>query len=314
MASQAQALKLSIIIVSYNCKRYLIDCLQSIETARLSSPHEIIVVDNASSDGGVDEAARRFPGVIFVRNSENDGFARANNQGMRMASGEYVLLLNNDTSVRPGTIDAMISHLDEDPSLGAIGCALEEEDGKLQVSFGRMIGFRNEFYQKYFSELLFSMRRRLFGLRIAYPHWVSGAFLLSRRALLLDVGMLDENFFMYTEEVDLCERIRQRGYRICYDPNWRIVHYGGKSTEHNRAKAGIEYRRSQLYFYTKHYGPLRARLLRFYLLMRSVVAIAAAQWRRDPELLELRRKIYRTVRDYRIAATGGTEDDGHTTA
>lgn len=292
-------MKLTIIIVSYNCKRLLIECLQSLRDAALPFPHETIVVDNASSDDGINEAVKSFPEIKVVRNTDNVGFAKANNQGIRMASGEYVLLLNNDTVVRPGVIEAMVGRLDDDPKLGAVGCALEGSDGRLQVSFGGMIGFFNEFYQKYFSGMFFALRTRLFGLKVTFPHWVSGAFLMSRRDLLIEVGMLDENFFMYTEEVDLCERIRERGFRISYDPRYRIVHYGGKSTERNRAKAGLEYRRSQLYFYAKHYGQLRARMLRVYLLLRTGLDLSVAWIRGDRELTEMRRRIFATVRSFR---------------
>lgn len=293
-------IKLSIIIVSYNCRQYLLDCLRSIDETRLPFPHEVIVVDNASSDGGIEEAEREFPATIVIRNRENTGFSQANNQGIRLARGELALLLNNDTRVRAGTIEAMVRHLDDDPTLGAAGCALEEADGRLQVSYGNMIGFGNEFYQKYFSRLAMVLRQRTVGLKVMYPHWVSGAFLLSRRALLLEVGLLDEAFFMYTEEVDLCERIRGKGLRIIYDPSWRIMHFGGKSTEKNRAKAGLEYRRSQLYFYSKHHGRLSSRLLKAYLLIRTGLDLTFARIRSDRDLVELRRRIYHAVKDYEI--------------
>ncbi|MEW6363883.1 MAG: glycosyltransferase family 2 protein [Acidobacteriota bacterium] len=291
---------LSIIIVSYNCRQYLLDCLVSIGEAKLPFDHEIIVVDNASTDGGIDLIERSFRSVRTIRNGDNVGFARANNQGILESRGEFVLLLNNDTVVLPGTIEAMLSRLRADDTLGAVGCALEGSDWRLQVSFGGMIGFGNEFFQKVFSRAVFAARQKLFGLSVRYPHWVSGAFLLARRQLLLEVGMLDENFFMYTEEVDLCERIRQKGLRICYDPTRRVIHYGGKSTERNRTKAGVEYRKSHLYFYAKHHGARAARLLRAYLLLRTGLDLAFARISGNRELTELRRSIFRVVKDYRL--------------
>jgi len=297
---------LSVVIVSYNCHDMLRNCLESIRNARLPFQYEVIVVDNASSDGGPDAIAADFPEVALIRNTENVGFARANNQGIRQAAGEYVLLLNNDTVVKEGTIEAMMGHLGRDGSLGAVGCGLEGADGRLQVSFGGMLNFHNEFFQKYFSLAVLRLRKKLFKLRVSHPHWVSGAFLMARRQTLLDVGLLDEGFFMYTEEVDLCERIRKRGLRVRYDPSWRIVHYGGKSTETNRLKASNEFRRSQLYFYSKHYGVLWARLLKAYLVVKTGFSYVVARLRREsPSQLELRRGVVLTVWRYPIASRGG---------
>ena len=139
-------------------------------------------------------------------------------------------------------------------------------------------------------------------MRVFYPHWVSGAFLLARRSVLVDVGMLDENFFMYTEEVDLCERIRNRGLRICYDPEWRIVHFGGKSTGMNRLKADTEYRWSQLYFYSKHYSQTRAHILKLYLLLKTGARyLWALITKEDPERIHLRHKVFSTVWEYDLS-------------
>ena len=151
---QMTPVKLSIIIVSYNCQSYLIGCIKSIFEARLPFAYEIIVVDNASSDAGSELVSREFPAITIIQNSDNVGFAQANNQGILRASGECVLFLNNDTVVRAGSIEAMVKRLEEDRTLGAVGCALEDGEGELQVSFGGMLNFTNEFFQKYLEQVL----------------------------------------------------------------------------------------------------------------------------------------------------------------
>lgn len=267
-------LDLSIIIVNFNARDYLGECLRSIALNTHRVRYETFVVDNASDDGSCAMVKSEFPWVRLFENATNVGFSRANNQAIRESTGEFVLLLNNDTLVLPQAIDVMVETMRSRPKVGVIGCTLRNSDMSVQISFGRMISMRNELWLKLMSDR-YKRGNRLVkrflehrSRREHFPDWVSGACLLVRADALRAVDLMDENFFMYTEEVDLCHRIRKLGYRVLYTPKAEIIHFGGRSTETNIAKTIIEYRRSQLYFYKKHYGLPRMRAVKLYLLTK----------------------------------------------
>jgi GT2 family glycosyltransferase len=252
---------LSIVIVSFNARADLERCLESLHAAPPAAAHEIVVVDNGSSDGSVD-AARRWPQVRIVELGSNVGFAKGNNAGIRATTGDAVLLLNSDTVVPPGALDRLLAELDRDATVGVVGPRLVDGSGRAELSFGRMIGPVNELRQK---RLALNGREveRLTKQR-HYPDWVSGACLLVRRADAEAVGGLDERFFMYTEDVDFCAAIRARGRRILFVPDIEIVHLRGRSAASAPAPTRAAYRRSQVAFYEKHH-PRWAPILRFYL-------------------------------------------------
>jgi GT2 family glycosyltransferase len=254
----------AIIIVSHNTRADLERCLESLHSAPPRVGHEIVVVDNHSTDGSVD-AARRWPDVRVIEVGSNAGFAHANNLGLRATSSTSVLLLNSDTVVPSGAIDGLVAELDRDPTVAVVGPRLVSGDGRAELSFGRMIGPFNELRQKRLArsdevERLTRQRR--------YPDWVSGACLLVRRADADAVGGLDERFFMYTEDVDFCAAIRARGRRILFTPDVEIVHRRGRSAATAPAATSAAYRRSQIAFYEKHH-PRWAPVLRLYLRMRG---------------------------------------------
>lgn len=253
---------LSIVIVSYNAREDLERCLQSLAAAPPKSAHEIIVVDNASADGSAD-AARRA-GVTTIEAGSNAGFARANNMGIRASSGAHVLLLNSDTIVPTGAIDRLLHELDADASVAVVGPRLVDGQGRAELSFGRMISPLNEWRQKRRarSDIESLTRTR------QYPDWVSGACLLVRRADAVAVGLLDERYFMYTEDVDFCAAIRARGRRVLFVPDVEVVHLRGRSRAAAPAATSRAYRRSQVAFYEKHH-PFWAPLLRLYLRARG---------------------------------------------
>ena len=299
---------LSIIIVNFNARDYLESCLQKIQdnTERIS--YETFVVDNGSADGSCALVREQFPWVELIENEDNVGFSRANNQAIRRSRGRYVLLLNNDTLVLPRAIDTMVAIMEQRPEVGVIGCTLRNSDFSVQISFGRMISMRNELVLKLISDR-YKKGNRLVQRYLEhrsrkehYPDWVSGACLMARADALHAVDLMDENFFMYTEEVDLCHRIRQLGYQVLYTPEAEIIHFGGRSTETNLKKTIIEYRKSQLYFYKKHYGSTRMKLVQQYLLlkiywMRLRVSLRRSESRdRDLALLA---ELQRVVRSYR---------------
>ena len=256
---------LSIVIVSYNAREDLERCLASLHEAPPAASHEMIVVDNASSDGSAD-AARRSPGVQVIDAGGNLGFARANNIGIRASRGVNVLLLNNDTIVPPGAIDRLLAELDAEPDVAVVGPRLVDGNRRAELSFGRMIGPLNEFRQKRLlrrSGTVEKMTRQR-----QYPDWVSGGCLLVRRADADAVGGLDERFFLYAEDVDFCAAIRARGRRILFTPDVEVVHLRGRSGATAPAATREHYRRSQLAFYEKHH-PGWAPLLKLYVRIVS---------------------------------------------
>jgi GT2 family glycosyltransferase len=255
---------LSIIIVSFNARADLERCLESLRAAPPAVAHEIIVVDNGSTDGSVD-AARRFPGVRVIEAGANLGFARANNIGIRESTGVNLLLLNSDTVVSSGSIDRLLDELDRDSSVAVVGPRMVDGDGRAELSFGRMIGPFNELRQK---RLARSAAVEQLTRRRQYPDWVSGACLLVRRMDAAAAGGLDERFFMYTEDVDFCAAVRALGRRILFTPDVEVVHLRGRSAASAPAATRDHYRRSQIAFYEKHH-PRWVPLLKLYVRIFS---------------------------------------------
>ena len=255
---------LAILIVSYNARADLARCLESLHTPPPQVDHEIVVVDNHSSDGSVD-AARRWPDVRVIALDANVGFARANNIALRATTSVDVLLLNSDTIVPAGAIDRLVAELDREPDVAIVGPRLVDGSGNAELSFGRRMAPFNELRQK-------RLGRSAEGERLTrarhYPDWVTGACLLVRRADAEAVGGLDERFFMYTEDVDFCAAIRARGRRVLFTPDVEIVHLRGRSAASAPAATNAAYRRSQVAFYEKHH-PRWAPVLKLYLRMRG---------------------------------------------
>ncbi|MGH9349695.1 MAG: glycosyltransferase family 2 protein [Vicinamibacterales bacterium] len=255
---------MSIIIVSYNVRDDLERCLHSLADQALAVDHEILVIDNASTDGTADAVRARWAGVRLVEAGANLGFSKANNLGIRQSSGELVLLLNGDTLVPAGAIDALVRALDRRPDAAIAGPRLVDAQGRAELSFGRMISPLNELRQKLRArgnvERLTSRERDV--------DWVSGACLLVRRADADAVGLLDERYFMYTEDVDFCAAVRARGRRVLFVPSAEIVHLRGRSRQRAPGETQAAYRRSQLAFYEKHH-PRWAPILRVYLRLRE---------------------------------------------
>jgi hypothetical protein len=262
-------LDLSVIIVSFNARADLEHCLRSLHEAPPAASHEIIVVDNASSDGSA-EAAREWPRVRVIEAGANTGFARANNLGIRASSGNSLLLLNSDTIVPPGAIDGLLAELAREPDVAVVGPRLVDGEGRAELSFGRMIGPLSELRQK----LLVRGHARRLPLVSAwvehrtrtrrFPDWVSGACLLVRRADAERAGLLDERFFMYAEDVDFCAAIGRLGRRVLFAPAIEVVHLRGRSVRTAAGATRAAYRRSHLAFYEKHH-PRWVPLLRLYL-------------------------------------------------
>ena len=229
--------RLSVIIVNWNTRELLRDCLASLGDEDPEVPREIIVVDNASQDGSAEMVARDFPAVRLLQNSDNVGFARANNQAIRTARGKYILLRNSDTVVPdPGIFRLWLAFLDTRPEIGASGCRLVTADGRRWVGdAGFRPSLRTVFCYSFFLSRYFP--RGCPGLflnegRLAGPlavDWISGAALMTRRDVLEKVGLLDESLFMYAEDVEWGCRVRDHGYEVYYLPQFVIVHLVGMS-------------------------------------------------------------------------------------
>ena len=262
---------LSIIIVSFNARADLERCLASLHEPAPALPHEIIVVDNGSNDGSAD-LARRWTDVRLIETGSNLGFARATNVGIRASTGSNLLLLNSDTIVPPHAIDRLVEELRRHPDVAVVGPRLVDANGRAELSFGRMISPFNELRQK----VLVRGQARPFVSRVVdrmtrqaqFPDWVSGACLLVRRSDAESVGLIDERYFMYTEDVDFCAAIRAKGRRILFTPALEIVHVRGRSAASAASATDAAHRRSRLAFYEKHH-PAWAPLLRWYRRLRS---------------------------------------------
>jgi GT2 family glycosyltransferase len=265
---------LSIVIVSFNAREDLENCLRSLAAAPPRIPHEVVVVDNASSDDSVAAVEARFPDVRLLVQRRNLGFSAANNTGIRATSGELILLLNNDTVVPAGALDVLVDRLVAHEEAAVAGPRLVDASGAVELSFGPMIAPLAEARQK----LLRSLYERGFGLarswvelataRERFVDWVSGACLLVRRADAEAVGLLDERYFLYTEDVDFCAAIRASGRRVLFTPRAQVVHLRGRSRATVADRMNAAYRRSQIAFYEKHH-PRWAPVLRAYLAVRG---------------------------------------------
>ena len=255
----------SVVIVNWNTVDLLRDCLRSIEE-QTSVSHEIIVIDNASSDGSVAMVRAEFLKVVLIANKENRGFAAANNQGLLAARGEVLLLLNPDTIILQRAIEKMLSWLKHRPDVGCVGCqVLEGPDIIQQTCFADTTPLNLMFME--FGLVSLMRWFPVFG-NPRYTGWdrksernvdvVSGMFMLVPRPVMEKVGILDEAFFIYEEEADWCRRIRAAGYSCVFTPEAQIIHLdgGSKSTSQIRSRMYIQLQKSHLIYVKKHHGHL----------------------------------------------------------
>ncbi len=263
---------LSIIIVSYNTEAILRKALEKVYQQKHYDDFEILVVDNASSDGSCEMVEREFPQVRLFRNPSNDGFAAGNNIAIREARGEYLLLLNSDAYIFPDTLKESVDFMDANPRTGIMGVQLVCEDGSPQPSarefptpwkkFKVMTGFeaRHPSYETYYDYYQATVGDRPQAKSV---EWVPGAYFLLRRRMVDEIGLLDENFFMYFEEVDYCLRAIKAGWNVIFNPQITVIHLGGQSslkTSANVSRSGrqiVDIRVNSEYdYYRKHYGLL----------------------------------------------------------
>lgn len=253
---------LSIIIVNYNTKELTKQTLQSIFKYNHNLEYEVIVVDNASTDGSVNMIRREFPQVILIESKDNLGFSKANNIGIRKAKGRYILLLNSDTVLEDNTLEIMLEFMDSNPDVGAAGCKVVLPDGSLDKACKRSFPTPlNALYNALKLDRLFPYNKKFGEYNLTYlnenqVHEVDclvGAFMMVRRETIEEVGLLDEDFFMYGEDIDWCYRIKKSGWKIVYYPETGIIHYKGGSSKKKNPKLIYEFHRAMYLFYKKHY-------------------------------------------------------------
>lgn len=268
--------KVSIVIVSWNTREQLARCLQSIrlESGRLQSTAvETVVVDNASSDGSAEMVATHFPDVVLDRNHVNAGFARATNRAIEATNGRYVWLVNPDCELREGALEALLNFMEATPKCAAAGSRLVNPDGTLQVSAFPVLSLAREFWRLFHLDKLYPLARYpLNRWKWDEPHVVGavqGASMMLRRSALNETGLLNPDYFIYTEEIDLCYRMANAGWEIYWVPTSEVLHLGGQSTSQVPEEMFLQLYRSKIQFFRFH------RRRRAVLCYKAILALAS---------------------------------------
>ncbi len=293
--------EISIVIVNWNVKDLLRQCLHSLlDRASLVSEKEklwqtkggrcfeVLVVDSASSDGSVDMVRSEFPHICLYASDVNLGYSGGNNLGLRKSRGEYILLLNPDTEVLGSALDEMVGYMSARPEVGVVGPQMRYPDGQVQSSRRRFPGLATALVESTFLEKWIPRHRALTRYRMldrpddemSQVDWLVGACLLVRAVVRDQVGVIDDQYFMYSEELDWQRRIREAGWTIVYLPGARIIHYEGKSSEQVGALTHIRFSRSKVRYFGKHHGRLAGRLVQIWLLTNYAYeyCIESAKW------------------------------------
>lgn len=276
---------LSIVIVNWNCHRYTAECIASIHQNPLTADYEIVVVDNASTDGSAQVLREAYPQIRLIVSEENIGFARANNLGLQHCSGTYVLFLNPDTVILSDALDEMYRYISSSDAIGALGCKLLNDDRTVQASciqrFPTILGeaLDSDFLRQRFPGSRMWGTAPLFdpaGNDGVEVEMISGACIMAPLAVLRLLGGFSSDYFMYGEDMDLCYRIRQLGRKVCYLGRAQIVHYGGKSTKQREAESFsvIVMRQSVFTFLVKTRGRLYAWGYRMFLALSALGRLA----------------------------------------
>lgn len=281
---------LSIIIVNYNTKKLIKNCLSSIikNDKRLDFsgklidpkeeelvPTEIIVIDNGSSDGSVKyvkSQKSKIKKLEIISNNNNLGFAKANNQGIKVAKGEYLLLLNSDTIVPEAAISQTLFWLASHPEAAVVGCKLLNQDKSDQGSYGSFPDLWTVFLMLFLEKFFGSSRVRTSGNRIRQVDWLVGAFLMVRKYAFDQAGLLDEKIFMYMEEVEWFYRLKKNGLKSFFYPNAKIIHLGGGSSVSGRTDPVLNIYRGLIYFYQKHKTSFELVILKFMLKIKAATS------------------------------------------
>ena len=277
---------LSIIIVNYNVEHFLHQCLKSIETATKNISTEIFVVDNNSVDNSVNMLNNEFSYVNLIINHENQGFSKANNQAIKQAKGKYILLLNPDTIIQENTLYETISFFEENPNAGGLGVKMIDGNGNFLPESKRSLPKPSiAFYKIFGLSRLFPKSKRFGQYHLNYMDEdeiceidvISGAFLMTRKVIIDKIGMLDESFFMYGEDIDLSYRIQKSGYKNFYFPKTSIIHYKGESTKKTSVNYIFMFYNAMIIFVKKHYNQKKAKplilIINIAIFLRAFISI-----------------------------------------
>lgn len=260
---------LTIIIVSWNTSGLLNQCLDSIYKTGSRFTFEVIVVDNGSSDDSVSLVEKQYPQVILIKNTQNRGFAAANNQGLAVGKGRYFMLLNSDTIVLPGAVDALLELADCNPRVGVIGPKLLNMDGSLQKSWASFPSFLSELVGQNFR-----VRQPVRDVQNTFDvDWIMGACMLVRSETISEVGQMDEDYFFYSEETDWCFRIKKKNWKIWYIDGAEIYHLGGGSANRSSVIQLVRLYQGKLLYFRKNHGKLVSTLLRFGLAVGNALGV-----------------------------------------
>jgi len=276
---------LSIIIVNFNTSDLLRKCLNKIYKAlsfgRIEKESEVIVVDNASTDDSVSMVQKHFPKVKILKNNQNLGFAKANNQAIKKSAGEYILLLNSDTEVEKDALTHLLNVIKTDADTAVVGGKLLNPDGTTQPSAGFFPHLSKVFYWMFFIDDIplinklikpYHVEDKSFYQKEQFVDWVTGACFMLRREIVDTVGIMDEDFFMYGEEMEWCYRIKKTGFKVVFTPIAQILHHQGASGGSSSAGILPEFK-SLLYFYKKHKPSWQIPILSFFLRCGALLRI-----------------------------------------
>jgi len=258
--SSTDTLDLSIAIVSYNTRTLSLDCLRSAFETAGNVTFEVFLVDNNSHDGTADAVREDYPTVHLIVNRQNRGFSKAVNQALKISEGRYFLMLNSDTRLQSQALEHMVACLDRNPDIGAVGCMQRTEDGRMYQSCFPFPSVRDHlFYAAPFRlwvptvQAAVASKRVIDCSRSQDVDWINGACLMVRRDLMNACGGLDEEYFMYFEDIDLCRAIREQGYRIRHLADGDVIHLIGGSGEGNRAQLNLVWEFSRIRYVEKHF-------------------------------------------------------------
>lgn len=297
---------ISVIIVSWNARNFLLKCLESLYREQTVHIIELIVVDNASSDGSAEAVKENYPEVVLIRNDSNLGFAKANNIGLQKSTGRYVYLINSDVEVLEGCFDRLYDFMEDHPDVGIAGPRILYPDRTLQVTCRKFPTLWNTFCTTTGLNKIFPSHDFLSSDQMFYfPHddirsvdVLAGCFLVVRRDAMDKVGLFDERFFIYAEDIDWCKRFRNAGWEIVFNPEAEAIHYGGGSSSNAPLRFSLEQERATLQYWKKHHGSVAILILliilffkHFTRLLWCVVQYAIKPSQRPKAALQVKQNI-----------------------
>ncbi len=283
------AVDLSIVIVSYNTRALMLDCLRSVFESTLITKFEVIVVDNDSKDATVEAIRTNYPGVHIIVNHENRGFSKGVNQALAVSTGRHLLMLNSDTQMRPQTVDRMVACLDADQEIGAVGCKQWTGDGRLYQSCFPFPSIRDHLIHASVLRKFGSTWQEALAAREAIDctksqdvDWINGACLMVRTDVMRACGGLDEGYFMYFEDVDLCRVLHGRGYRVRHLADANIVHLIGRSGAGDRTRLNLVWEFSRIRYVERHFPPLQRFIMKMWIAFGAFVRLVGVNSCRRP--------------------------------